>query len=471
MDQLGASFIDNAWHKGSGETFVSVNPTTRQALGDVRFGTAADVDRAVRAAAAAFPGWSALPRSERANHLRTLHKLLTERSEHFVQTMALEIGSPVWFGRMVQMGLPLKNLEVTIGALETHFKDEAIGPSLVVREPIGVVAAVTPWNAPLHQIVAKVGAALAAGCTMVLKPSEVAARTAMLFAETVKDAGLPPGVFNMVFGDAQVGEALVKHPLVNMVSFTGSSAVGRAVAAAAAQGIKKVTLELGGKSAAILLDESMMEAAAGAILRLCFSNSGQICVANSRFLVPRALKTKVEELCAANAKGWIMGDPQAEATKLGPVATATQHQRVASYIRRGTEEKGRLVSGADPVPDDLQGYFVPGTIFSDVTADMTIAREEIFGPVLCIMPYDSVDEAITIANNTPYGLSGSVWTNDKSVGLAVARRMRTGQVALNGAPQNLGTPFGGYGESGYGRENGPYGIDEFLNYKAIHGAA
>jgi acyl-CoA reductase-like NAD-dependent aldehyde dehydrogenase len=275
----------------------------------------------------------------------------------------------------------------------------------------------------------------------------------------------------MVFGDAQVGEALVKHPLVNMVSFTGSSAVGRAVAAAAAQGIKKVTLELGGKSAAILLDESMMEAAAGAILRLCFSNSGQICVANSRFLVPRALKTKVEELCAANAKGWIMGDPQAEATKLGPVATATQHQRVASYIRRGTEEKGRLVSGADPVPDDLQGYFVPGTIFSDVTADMTIAREEIFGPVLCIMPYDSVDEAITIANNTPYGLSGSVWTNDKSVGLAVARRMRTGQVALNGAPQNLGTPFGGYGESGYGRENGPYGIDEFLNYKAIHGAA
>jgi acyl-CoA reductase-like NAD-dependent aldehyde dehydrogenase len=471
MRDLATSFVDNRWTKGEGARFVAVNPTTRRPFAEGRFGTPADIDAAVRTAHGAFPAWSALPPADRAAALKRLHTLLAERSETFVRTMAEEIGSPLWFGRAIQMGMPIKNLELAIAAIETHFKDEAVGSSIVVREPIGVVGAITPWNAPMHQIVAKVGAALAAGCTIVLKPSEIAPATAALFAEAVKDARLPPGVFNMVFGDAAAGEALVSHPLVNMISFTGSTSVGRKVAARAAEGIKKVSLELGGKSASILLDDSLLENAASVILRLCFANSGQTCVSHSRFLVPRSLLDKAEALCTANAAEWIMGDPLGDKTRLGPVTTAAQYERVTGYIRCGMSEKARLLVGGPEPVEGLDGYFVRPTIFSGVTPEMAIAREEIFGPVLSIMPYDSLDDAVAIANGLPYGLSGGVWSSDKAAATAVARRMRTGQVALNGAPQNLATPFGGYGESGYGRENGPYGVDEFLNYKAIHGVA
>lgn len=471
MLDLGSCFIGNQWTKGAGAAFVAINPTTREPFAGGTFGTPADVDAAVQAAYVTFGVWSEMPIAERAGILRRLHQLLIERTGTFVQTMAREIGAPLWVGRAIQMGMPIKNLELAISAIETEFKDQTVGTSIVVREPIGVVGAITPWNAPMHQIVAKVGAALAAGCTVVLKPSEVAPATAALFAEAVKDAGVPPGVFNMVFGDAAVGDALVTHPLVNMISFTGSTEVGRKVAARAATGIKKVALELGGKSASILLDETMLEPASAAILRLCFANSGQTCVSHSRFLVPSHLLGKAEELCAKHASEWTMGDPQAESTKLGPVTTAAQYYRVTGYIHQGLVDNATLLAGGPEPVEELQGFFVKPTIFSRVTPEMTIAREEIFGPVLSIMPYDTLEGALAIANGLPYGLSGGVWSADKAAATVVARRMRTGQVALNGAPQNLATPFGGYGESGYGRENGAYGVDEFLNYKAIHGVA
>jgi acyl-CoA reductase-like NAD-dependent aldehyde dehydrogenase len=471
MITVGSSFIDNHWTESSGGRFVAINPTTLEPYAEGKFADEADVDRAVRAAHAAFSAWSALSRDERAAALTRLHAVLVERTDLFVQAMAREIGSPLWFGRALQMGMPIANLKVASDAIVSRFADEKAGSSLVVREPIGVVAAITPWNAPVHQIVAKVGAALAAGCTVVLKPSEIAPVTASLFADAVKDSGIPQGVFNLLFGDGQLGKALVAHPLVNMVSFTGSTAVGKAVAATAAEGVKKVTLELGGKSASILLDESLLDNACAAILRLCFSNSGQICVAHSRFLVPRKLLDKVESRCVAALQDWVIGDPTQEATRLGPVATRRQYERVLHYIGQGIAAGATLIAGGPEPLSDLKGYFVRPTIFSNVTADMTIAREEIFGPVLSIMPYDTVDEAVEIANGLPFGLSGGIWSVDKEAAIAVARRMRTGQVAVNGAPQNFATPFGGYGQSGYGRENGHYGIDEFLTYKAIHGVA
>lgn len=471
MIRIGAAFIDNRWTVGAGRSVVAINPTTLEPCAEVQFAQPAEIDGAVRAAAAAFPGWSALAREERAAALTRLHAVLEERSEIFVRAMAEEIGSPLWFGRAIQMGMPLANLKIAIDSITTRFDDEKVGSSLVVREPVGVVAAITPWNAPVHQIVAKVGAALAAGCTMVLKPSEVAPVTASLFADAIKDAGIPEGVFNIVFGDAEAGRALVAHPLTAMVSFTGSTAVGRAVAAIAAEGTKKVTLELGGKSAAILLDDGLVDAAVAAILRLCFSNSGQICVAHSRFLVPRHLVEQAHELCRRHVSDWTLGDPADERTRLGPVATKAQYERVRRYIQKGIEEGATLLTGgADPVAG-LPGYFIRPTIFTNVTPEMTIAREEIFGPVLSILPYDTVEHAVQIANSVPFGLSGGIWSNDRQHATAVARRMRTGQVAINGAPQNLATPFGGYGDSGYGRENGHYGIEEFLQYKAIHGVA
>lgn len=471
MITLDNNLINGSWVRAGGDTIVTVNPATTQPRAQVRFATAMDVDMAVRAAHAAFPAWSARNVAERNAILRRLHDILHERAEDFARVIAEEVGSPLWFSRRIGMAMPVRNLELAIEAAEELFTETAIGTSVLRREPYGVVAAITPWNAPVHQIVAKVGAALAAGCTVVLKPSEFAAETARLFADAVQDAGVPAGVFNMVFGGGDIGEALVAHPLVDVVSFTGSGAVGRKVAATAAGGIKKVALELGGKSATILLDDADLEKAAETIPALCFANSGQVCVSQSRLLVPRELLSRIEGLLIDAAAGWTIGPPTDEASRIGPVASRAQYDRVRRFIETGIAEGARLlVGGADPVRE-LPGYYVRPTIFSGVTPDMTIAREEIFGPVLSIIAYDSVDEAIEIANMLPFGLSGGVWSSDVARASEVARRMRTGQVAINGAPQNLAAPFGGYKESGYGRENGRFGVEEFLQMKAIHGAA
>lgn len=459
--------------RAGGDTIDTIDPTTEEPIGRIRFSTIEDVDRAVRAAQAAFPAWSAVPVSERCAVLYRLRDALRDSSEQFASLIAAEVGSPLWFSRRIGLPLPIQNLDLAIKAAEQMFEEEKmIGTSLVLREPYGVVAAITPWNAPVHQIVAKVGAALAAGCTVVLKPSEFAARTAQLFAELVQEAGVPAGAFNMVFGGPDIGEALVSHSLIDVVSFTGSNAVGQKVAETAAQGVKKVTLELGGKSATILLDDCDLEKAAEVVPGLCFANSGQVCVSQSRLLVPRHLLAQTEHALVNATASWSIGPPLEPNTRLGPLVGKSQYDRVRRYIEIALAEKARLVCGGLERPAGFsKGFFVRPTIFSDVTPDMLIAREEIFGPVLSILPYDDIDEAVAISNMLPYGLSGGVWSADVHRATMVARRMQTGQIAINGAPQNLAAPFGGYKQSGYGRENGRYGVEEFLQIKAIHGAA
>lgn len=471
MNHLDENLIDGRWVKAGGDVVETTDPSTALASGTIRLASIEDVDAAARAARAAFPAWSSRAPADRATILLQLRDLMVERAEDFAAIIAEEVGSPLWFSRRIGVAMPIRNLELAVRAADELFEDEIVGSSVVVREAYGVVAAITPWNAPLHQIVAKVGAALAAGCTVVLKPSEFAARTARLFGELVQAAGAPPGVFNMVFGGAEAGEALVAHPEVDVISFTGSGGVGQKVAATAARGVKKVALELGGKSATILLDDADVDAAAAVLPALCFSNSGQVCVSQSRLLVPTDRLAEVEAALVRATSEWTIGSPTDEKARLGPVASRAAYDRVRRYIDGAVAEGARLVVGGSDAVESLPGFYVRPTIFSDVRPDMTIAREEVFGPVLAIMPYGDVEEAVAIANMLPLGLSGGVWSRDVARAASVARRMQTGQVAINGAPQNLATPFGGYKQSGYGRENGRYGVEEFLQYKAIHGVA
>jgi len=354
--------------------------------------------------------------------------------------------------------------------LATEFPfEEQVGNSLIVREPVGVVGAITPWNYPLHQIAAKVAPALAAGCTVVLKPSEVAPLNAFILAEIFDEVGLPPGVFNLVTGvGTVVGEAIASHPLVDMVSFTGSTRAGKRVMALAAEGVKRVALELGGKSPNVILEDADLEAAIPAGVAACYINSGQTCSALTRMLVPRSRLAEVEELAVQTAETYTPGDPFDAATRLGPLVSATQLERVRGYIKKGVDEGARLLTGGAEAPEGLeQGYFVRPTVFSDVTRDMTIAQEEIFGPVLSIIPYDTEEEAVAIANDTVYGLAGGVWAGDKEHAAAVARRLRSGQVEVNGGGFNPLAPFGGYKQSGIGRELGKYGLEEYLEVKAL----
>lgn len=469
MMKIGDSLVDGVWVPVTGPETTAINPATREPLATVQLGTAADVDAAVAAAHRAFASWSTTSIEERAAILYRLRDRLRDHTEQFAKIIASEIGSPLWFTRRIGMTLPIRNIELAIEGAEELLGDRRAGSSVIVREPYGVVAAITPWNAPVHQIVAKIAAALAAGCTVVLKPSEIAPQTARLFAEVMLDARIPKGVFNMVIGGADVGEALVSHPLVDLVSFTGSLEVGKRVAASAAASVKKVLLELGGKSATIVLADADLEKVAEIVPALCFANSGQVCVAQSRLLVPRDLVPRMEELLANSVSSWTVGSPFDETARLGPVATAQQYERVQKFIQHGIDEGAKLIAGGPDRAGELPGYYIAPTVFSEVSPDMVIAQEEIFGPVLVVMAYDSIDEAVEIANSVPLGLSGGVWSSDIPRAQHVARRMRTGQVSINGAPQNLATPFGGYKQSGYGRENGKYGVEEFLQYKAIHG--
>jgi len=463
-------FIDGAWIASTGSgTLDVVNATTEEVMGRIPDGSPEDVDRAVRAAAAAFPAWSRTSHDERGKHLRRIVEGLTARTTEIATTIAGEVGMPINLATMIQAGLPIMDVGAMTQVLDEFPWEEQLGTSLIVREPIGVVGCITPWNYPLHQIAAKVGPALAAGCTVVLKPSEVAPLSAFIFAEVVEEAGLPAGVFNLVTGVGPVvGEAIASHPLVDMVSFTGSTRAGKRVAQLAAETVKKVALELGGKSANIILDDADLARAIPDAVTKCFLNSGQTCSALTRLVVPRSLLGEVERLAGEAAERFVPGDPFAKGTRLGPLVSATQRDRVRGYIEKGIDEGAKLVTGGPDAPEGLEkGYFVRPTVFSEVRPDMTIAQEEIFGPVLSILPYDTEDEAVEIANGTVYGLAGGVWSGDADRATAVARRLRTGQVEVNGGAFNPMAPFGGYKQSGVGRELGRYGFEEFLETKAL----
>jgi aldehyde dehydrogenase (NAD+) len=463
-------FIGGEWVEPSGaETIEVVNPTSEEVMGTIPGCSPEDADRAVAAAREAFTAWAETPREERAGYIVAIAEGLNERADELAATITQELGMPLKLSRIVQVGLPASQFAATPKLMEEVAWEEEIGNSRVIREPIGVVGAITPWNYPLNQIAAKVAPALAAGCTIVLKPSEVTPLNAFLLAEVIEAAGLPAGVFNLVTGTGPVvGEAIAAHPGVDMVSFTGSTRAGRRVSELAAATVKPVAMELGGKSPNVLLDDVDLAKAVPDGVAKCFLNSGQTCSALTRMLVPRQRLAEAEELAKAAAETFTPGDPFDSSTRLGPLVSDIQRDRVRGYIEKGLEEGARLITGGAEPPVGLErGYFVQPTVFSEVEPEMTIGQEEIFGPVLVIQPYEGEDDAIRIANSTPYGLAGGVWSADADRAIAVARRIRTGQIEINGGTFNPLAPFGGYGQSGHGRENGRYGIEELLQVKAL----
>jgi acyl-CoA reductase-like NAD-dependent aldehyde dehydrogenase len=463
-------YINGEWVPAtSGETIEVTSSGTGELYATIPAGTVEEANLAVEAAAAAFDAWSNTSPKERGEYLMRISEKLAERSDDIALAIANEVGMPLMLSKGIQVGLPTITFSDNAQRAMDFVWEEEVGNSTLVREPVGVVAAITPWNYPLHQIANKVAASLAAGCTVVLKPSEVAPINAFLFADIVHDIGLPRGVFNMVSGTGPVvGEAMVAHPKTDMVSFTGSTRAGKRVMELAAQMVKRVSLELGGKSANIILEDADFTKAVGDGVFKCYLNSGQTCSALTRMIVPRARLSEVEDLAVEASAGLMPADPINGESLLGPLVSAAQQQRVRDYINKGIDEGARIVTGGPTAPDGLeQGFYVAPTVFSDVRNDMTIAQEEIFGPVLCIIPYDSEEEAIAIANDTTYGLAGGVWAGSDEKAFEVARKLRTGQVEINGGAFNVVAPFGGYKQSGIGRELGKYGFEEFLEVKAI----
>ncbi|HEX3648447.1 MAG TPA: aldehyde dehydrogenase family protein [Pseudonocardiaceae bacterium] len=447
-----------------------VNPATEQTIASVPAGTAADVDSAVAAATAALPAWSATSVAERAKVVRRIAEGIVARNEEIAATITAEMGSPITVSRRVQAGLPAATSGGIAELLDGGYSfSEEIGNSLVLREPVGVVGCITPWNYPLHQIVAKVVPALAAGNTVVLKPSEVAPLCAGLFLDVLAGAGVPAGVVNLVHGTGPVvGEAIAAHPGVDMVSFTGSTRAGRRVSAVAAETVKRVALELGGKSANVLLPDADFGKAVKIGMGNAYINGGQTCTAWTRMLVPADRHDEVVELAVAAAGRYGVGDPTEDTTRIGPMASAAQLTRVRGYIEQGVSDGATLATGgAEPVDGFGTGYYVRPTVFAGVRPDMVIAQEEIFGPVLSVMPYADEDEAVAIANSTIYGLAGGVFSADQDRAVAFARKMRTGQVDVNGGAFNPVAPFGGYRQSGNGRELGRFGLEEFCEVKSI----
>jgi acyl-CoA reductase-like NAD-dependent aldehyde dehydrogenase len=463
-------YVGGKWVEPAGADTIEVtNPTTEEAIGQIPAGTPDDVERAAGAARAAFDSWSQTPREERGAYLEAIAAGLSGRADEIAATVSQELGMPLKLSRQIQAGLPTMSFSSMPQLMEQVAWEERVGNSLIVREPVGVLGAITPWNYPLHQIAAKVAPALAAGCTVVLKPSEVVPLNAFILAEVIEAAGLPPGVFNLVTGIGPVvGEAIAAHPLVDMVSFTGSTRAGRRVSELASATVKPVAMELGGKSPNVILDDAELEAAIPDGVAKCFLNSGQTCSALTRMLVPREQLAAAEQIAAAAAEQFIPGNPFEPATRLGPLVSDAQRERVRGYIEKGEAEGAKLLTGGSDPPDGLErGYFVRPTVFSEVAPEMTIAQEEIFGPVLSIQPYTDEEDAIRIANDSVYGLAGGVWSADEERAKRVARRIRTGQVEINGGAFNPLAPFGGYKQSGHGRELGRFGIEEFLTAKSL----
>ena len=465
-------YIDGRWVDPVKPAVLDViDPSTEAVIGRISLGSAEDVDRAAKAARAAFPAYSRTTREERLALLQKIVGVYMTRYEELARTISQEMGAPLWLSKAAQAATGIGHLNQMIAVLKDYAFQEQHGTTLIVREPVGVCGLITPWNWPVNQIMCKVAPALAAGCTMVLKPTEVAPLNAMILAEILHEAGVPAGVFNLVNGDGpNVGAAIASHPEVDMVSFTGSTRAGVQVAIAAAPTVKRVAQELGGKSANLILDDADLEKAVAGGVQGCVMNSGQSCNAPTRMLVPASRHDEAVAIARAAVANVKVGAPATEGTTIGPVVSEAQWNKIQGLIQKGIDEGATLVAGGVGRPEGLdRGYYVRPTVFANVTNDMTIAREEIFGPVLAILPYRDEEEAIRIANDTPYGLSGYVMSGDLDRARRVALRLRTGNVHLNGAGPDFTAPFGGYKQSGNGREWGRFGFEEFLEVKAVMG--
>jgi aldehyde dehydrogenase (NAD+) len=465
-------YIDGAWVSPTEPHDLEViNPATERALGVISLGASRDVDKAVRAARTAFESFSVSSREDRIALLQRIIEAMQKHLPRLGEVISDEMGAPLGLAVQIQAGAGIGHFMSALTALQRFEFEEPLGGTLVRREPIGVCGLITPWNWPINQIACKVAPALATGCTVVLKPSEIAPLCAHVFAEILEEAGVPKGVFNLVDGDGPtVGEALARHPDVDMISFTGSTRAGIQVAKASADTVKRVSQELGGKSANIILDDADLAAAIRVGVMPMLINSGQSCNAPSRMLVPAKLYDEAVRIAKSVAERSVVGDPKASGTTMGPVASKAQFDKIQGLIQRGIDEGARLVAGGLGRPEELtRGYFVRPTIFADVTNAMTIAREEIFGPVLVMIPYSDEQEAVRIANDTVYGLAGYVYSGDLERARRVAKQLRAGMIHINGAQVDVNAPFGGYKQSGNGREWGREGLKEFLETKAVLG--
>jgi len=474
MQECLKFYINGEWVAPSvPKTMDVINPATEQPIGRISLGSAADVDKAVKAARAAFETFGRTSREERVALIERIIAGYMARMEEMAETISSEMGAPLWLAKAAQAPSALAHFAQALEVLKSYAFVENKGTTRLIKEPIGVCGFITPWNWPVNQIACKVAPALAAGCTMVLKPTEIAPLNAIIFAEILHDAGVPAGVFNLINGDGPtVGAAISAHPGIDMVSFTGSTRAGIQVAKNAADTVKRVAQELGGKSANIILDDADLKRAVEGGVRACFTNSGQSCNAPTRMLVPRPRQAEAIAAAKAAAESVKAGDPATEGTTIGPVVSKAQFDKIQRLIKSGIDEGAELVTGGPGLPSGLsKGYYVRPTVFANVRNDMSIAREEIFGPVLSILPYDNEEEAIRIANDTIYGLSGYVSSGDNDHALRVASRLRTGNVHLNGAGPDFTAPFGGYKQSGNGREWGEFGFEEFLEVKAVMGCA
>jgi len=469
MNIYNAFYADGRFQHTNGPTQSTViSPSTQTPCAYVTLCEERDVDTALVSAQKGYETWRKSSLDDRITVLERLKIELEKRRDRIVKSLAEEMGCPVWLGQLMQVPMPLKGINLAIEGIRDITWTERIGNGVVERVPIGVVAAITPWNFPLHQIVSKVAAAIAAGCAVVLKPSELAPGAAQAFVEAIHATELPAGVVNVVYGGPSIGEYLVTHPLVNHISFTGSTGIGQRIMACAATRLTPLTLELGGKSAAIVLDDADLDHAIPSIVKLGLVNSGQACVSQSRIIVPLSRRDAIIERIVTSVKDWPVGDPFSPDSRLGPVASQAQYDHIHRLLDSATQQGAHRVGGEHKTPD--VGYYVAPTLFTHVTAGMDIAKQEVFGPVIALMTYESEAEAIALANATDYGLSGAVWSADKERATRFAQDMRTGQVVINGAAQNLATPFGGRGSSGFGRENGRFGIEDLLTYRSLHGA-
>jgi aldehyde dehydrogenase (NAD+) len=465
-------YIDGAWvDPAAMKTVPVVNPATEETLYDVAVGSKADVDKAVAAARKAFETFSVTTREERIELLTKIIEAYKNRAKDIATAISDEMGAPMTLAERAQAAAGLGHLAATLNVLKEYHFEETVGTAVVVKEPIGVVGMITPWNWPLNQIACKVAPAIAAGCTMILKPSEFTPTSALIFAEVMHEAGVPKGVFNLVNGlGPEVGVAMSEHPGIDMMSFTGSTRAGIDVAKRAANTVKRVSQELGGKSPNVILDDADFQKAVTGGVAHVFNNSGQSCNAPTRMIVPAARMKEVAAIAKAQAEKTKAGDPKAADTTIGPVVNRTQWDKIQALIKKGIDEGATLVAGGPGLPEGVnKGFYVRPTVFADVTNEMTIAREEIFGPVITILGAKSEAEAVQIANDTPYGLAGYVTAGNPESAKRVARQIRAGNVNMNGVPNERTAPFGGYKQSGNGREWGKYGLEDFLEVKAIAG--